>query len=111
MGGSRDRRRSDDAGSPGGRVRRTLIVKVGDRVAALMRVGASAEVVPVPTHLVQPLPDTLSFDEGACLLAGALTPPVAGTFPFERTAEALAVVDERRVLGKVVLRPTAVPAG
>lgn len=51
----------------------TAGVKPGDRVAALMRVGAFAEVVAVPTHLVQPLPDTLSFEEGACLPINYLT--------------------------------------
>ncbi|GAA4700104.1 NADPH:quinone oxidoreductase family protein [Pseudonocardia yuanmonensis] len=39
------------------------------------------------------------------LESGALAPPVAEVFPLDRVADALAVVDERRVLGKVVLRP------
>ncbi|GAA4797725.1 NADPH:quinone oxidoreductase family protein [Actinomycetospora chlora] len=39
------------------------------------------------------------------LRSGALAPPVSGTYPFARAAEALVAVDERRVLGKVVLHP------
>lgn len=45
----------------------------GDRVAALMRIGAFAEVVVVPEWLVQPLPDVLSDAEGACLPINYLT--------------------------------------
>lgn len=37
------------------------------------------------------------------LESGALVPPVSETFAFERAAEALKVVEDRRVLGKVVL--------
>jgi NADPH2:quinone reductase len=39
------------------------------------------------------------------LRSGALVPPVAEVFSLDRVADALAVVDERRVLGKVVVRP------
>jgi NADPH:quinone reductase len=39
------------------------------------------------------------------LRSGALAPPVSGAYPFARAAEALVAVDERRVLGKVVLNP------
>jgi NADPH:quinone reductase len=35
--------------------------------------------------------------------SGALDPLISATFPLERAAEALAVIDERRVTGKVVL--------
>jgi NADPH:quinone reductase len=41
------------------------------------------------------------------LESGRLLPPIAEVFPFDRAVEALAVVDERRVLGKVVLRPSS----
>ncbi len=39
----------------------------------------------------------------AMAAAGRLNPPVMATFPMERAAEALAVIGERRVEGKVVL--------
>src|SRR2546425_5376110 len=42
-------------------------IRPGDRVAAVMKVGAFAEVVAVPAGFVLPLPDNLSMDEGACL--------------------------------------------
>jgi NADPH:quinone reductase len=45
----------------------------GQRVVALMRIGAFAETVTVSEYLVQPLPDVLSFDEGACLPTNYLT--------------------------------------
>lgn len=45
----------------------------GDRVSALMRIGAFAEIVVVPEWLVQPLPEVLSFAEGACLPINYLT--------------------------------------
>ncbi|MEJ2864775.1 NADPH:quinone oxidoreductase family protein [Actinomycetospora flava] len=45
----------------------------GDRVAAVLPIGAFAEVVAAPEHLVLPLPDSLSFDEGACLPINYLT--------------------------------------
>ncbi len=37
------------------------------------------------------------------LRSGALAPPIGARFPLEKTAEALAQIDERRVLGKIVL--------
>lgn len=39
----------------------------------------------------------------ALLVAGKIKPPVMATYPFEHFADALAVVAERRALGKVVL--------
>jgi NADPH2:quinone reductase len=39
----------------------------------------------------------------ALLVAGKIKPPVMATYPFERFADALAVIAERRALGKVVL--------
>jgi NADPH2:quinone reductase len=39
------------------------------------------------------------------LRSGALAPPVSAAYPFERAAEALAAVDGRGALGKVVLHP------
>ncbi|MBB6380496.1 NADPH2:quinone reductase [Pseudonocardia eucalypti] len=45
----------------------------GDRVAGLMRIGAFAETVAVPEHLVQPLPGRLSYAEGTCLPINYLT--------------------------------------
>ena len=39
------------------------------------------------------------------LRSGALDPPIGGRFPLEKAAEALATIDERRVLGKIVLNP------
>ncbi|TCK27536.1 NADPH:quinone oxidoreductase family protein [Pseudonocardia endophytica] len=39
------------------------------------------------------------------LRSGALAPPVSAAYPFARAADALTAVDERRVLGKVVLHP------
>lgn len=35
---------------------------------------------------------------------GSVAPVVGATFPLDRVAEALAVVDERRALGKVVVQ-------
>ncbi len=37
------------------------------------------------------------------LESGALDPPIGGRFPLEKAAEALATIDERRVLGKIIL--------
>src|SRR5690349_6298402 len=37
--------------------------------------------------------------------SGVIDPPVGATFPLEQAAEALAVLDERRATGKVVLTP------
>jgi NADPH2:quinone reductase len=37
------------------------------------------------------------------LRSGALDPPIGARFPLEKAAEALAQIDERRVLGKIVL--------
>ena len=37
------------------------------------------------------------------LRSGALDPPIGGRFPLEKAAEALATIDERRVLGKIIL--------
>jgi NADPH:quinone reductase len=37
------------------------------------------------------------------LRSGALDPPIGGRFPLEKAAEALAQIDERRVLGKIIL--------
>jgi NADPH2:quinone reductase len=46
----------------------------GDRVAAYCSdLGAFAEAVSVPIDMVLPLPDTVGFDEGACLVINYLT--------------------------------------
>lgn len=37
------------------------------------------------------------------LRSGALDPPIGGRFPLEKAAEALAQIDERQVLGKIIL--------
>ncbi len=37
------------------------------------------------------------------LRSGALDPPIAARYPLEKAAEALAQIDERRVLGKIIL--------
>lgn len=37
------------------------------------------------------------------LRSGALNPPLGGVFPLEKAPEALATIDERRVLGKIIL--------
>ena len=39
------------------------------------------------------------------LRSGALDPVISQSFPLEKAAEALALIDERRVTGKVVLQP------
>jgi NADPH:quinone reductase len=48
-------------------------VRAGDRVAAISVAGGFAEVAAVPAHLVFPLPDEVSFDEGAALPVNLLT--------------------------------------
>ncbi|QJY49923.1 NADPH:quinone oxidoreductase family protein [Pseudonocardia broussonetiae] len=45
----------------------------GDRVVAMVRHGAFAGCVAVPEFLVQPLPDEVSFVQGACLPVNYLT--------------------------------------
>lgn len=55
----------------------------GDRVAALSTIGAFAETLVTPEFLVQPLPETLSFEEGACVPINYLTAQFA---LFERGA-------------------------
>ncbi|NKQ56967.1 NADPH:quinone oxidoreductase family protein [Amycolatopsis sp. K13G38] len=47
--------------------------RVGDRVAALLDIGAFAETVVAEADRVLPLPDEVSFDEGACLPVNYLT--------------------------------------
>ncbi len=37
------------------------------------------------------------------LRAGGLDPPIGARLPLEKAAEALAQIDERRVLGKIIL--------
>jgi NADPH2:quinone reductase len=39
------------------------------------------------------------------LESGAVAPPISGTYPLERAGEAVALLGERSVLGKVVLEP------
>ncbi|GAA4560145.1 NADPH:quinone oxidoreductase family protein [Pseudonocardia xishanensis] len=39
------------------------------------------------------------------LESGVVDPPVAGTYPLERAGEAVALLEERGVLGKVVIEP------
>jgi NADPH2:quinone reductase len=48
-------------------------LRPGDRVAAFSTHGAFAEVTVVPAQRVFPLPDTISFDEGAALPVNHLT--------------------------------------
>lgn len=47
--------------------------RVGQRVAAVMAHGGAAELVAVPVDAVMPLPDEVSFDEGAALGMNYLT--------------------------------------
>jgi len=49
----------------------------GDRVMTHQRVGGYADQVVVPVEEVTPLPDEMSFEEGAGFLVGALTAHVA----------------------------------
>ncbi|MFO0596984.1 MAG: medium chain dehydrogenase/reductase family protein [Myxococcaceae bacterium] len=46
---------------------------IGERVLAMCRFGGQAELVAVPQNQVMPLPDSLSFDEGAAIPVNALT--------------------------------------
>jgi len=39
------------------------------------------------------------------LESGVVAPPISGTYPLERAGEAVALLGERSVLGKVVLEP------
>jgi NADPH2:quinone reductase len=48
-------------------------VRPGDRVAGFSTLGAFAEVVAVPAHLVRALPDNVGFPAGACLPMNYLT--------------------------------------
>lgn len=53
--------------------------RVGDRVAAFVRVGGWAEVVAADPHFVFPLPNELSYVEGAGIVMNYLTAHVALT--------------------------------
>jgi len=48
-------------------------VKVGDRVAAMTRFGGHASVVTAPEAQVFPMPESMSFEEGAALPVNYLT--------------------------------------
>lgn len=48
-------------------------VKAGDRVAVFTPQGAFAEVVAVPADAALPVPDNVTFAEGACLPVNYLT--------------------------------------
>jgi NADPH2:quinone reductase len=48
-------------------------VRPGDRVVGFSTLGAFAEVVAVPAHLVRVLPDAVGFPAGACLPMNYLT--------------------------------------
>ena len=48
-------------------------VRPGDRVVGFSTLGAFAEVVAVPAHLVRALPDNVGFPAGACLPMNYLT--------------------------------------
>lgn len=48
-------------------------VRPGDRVVGFSTLGAFAEVVAVPAHLVRALPDSVGFPAGACLPMNYLT--------------------------------------
>jgi NADPH:quinone reductase len=46
---------------------------VGDRVMAGTKGGCLCEEIVLPAYTITPLPDTMSFEEGACWTSGAIT--------------------------------------
>jgi NADPH:quinone reductase len=47
--------------------------KVGDRVMGGTKGGCLCEEIVLPTQSIAPLPDSMSFEEGACWTSGAIT--------------------------------------
>ena len=63
-------------------------------------VGLGAYAIPRPAFLRGEWDRLVPYLE-----SGAVAPPVSGVFPLERAGEAIAQLEERQVLGKVVLVP------
>jgi NADPH2:quinone reductase len=63
-------------------------------------VGWGAYAMPREGYLRQEWNRLLPFLE-----SGAVDPPVSGTYPLERAGEAVALLEGRAVLGKVVIEP------
>jgi NADPH2:quinone reductase len=63
-------------------------------------VGWGAYALPRPGFVRRQWDELVPFLE-----SGAIDPPISGTYPLERAGEALARLDDRSVLGKVVLEP------
>ncbi|HEY2206404.1 MAG TPA: NADPH:quinone oxidoreductase family protein [Pseudonocardia sp.] len=63
-------------------------------------VGWGAYALPRPGYLRQEWDRLLPY-----LTGGPVDPPISGRFPIERAGEAVARLDERGVLGKVVVEP------
>jgi NADPH2:quinone reductase len=63
-------------------------------------VGWGAYALPRPGFVRGQWDELVPFLE-----SGAIDPPISGTYPLERAGEALARLDDRSVLGKVVLEP------
>jgi NADPH:quinone reductase len=63
-------------------------------------VGWGAYALPRPGFVRRQWDELMPFLE-----SGAIDPPISGTYPLERAGEALARLDDRSVLGKVVLEP------
>jgi NADPH2:quinone reductase len=66
-------------------------VAVGDRVAYAMARGSYAQLAIVPAHLLIPLPDAVSFEQGAAALLQGMTAHylTASTFPLQPGHSAL----------------------
>jgi len=63
-------------------------------------VGWGAYALPRPGFVRRQWDELMPFLE-----SGAIDPPISGTYPLERAGEALARLEDRSVLGKVVLEP------
>jgi NADPH2:quinone reductase len=63
-------------------------------------VGWGAYALPRPGFVRSQWDELVPFLE-----SGAIDPPISGTYPLERAGEALARLDDRSVLGKVVIEP------
>ena len=63
-------------------------------------VGWGAYAMPRPGYLREEWDRLLPYLE-----SGVVDPPICGTYPFERAGEAVARLEDRSVLGKVVLEP------
>jgi NADPH:quinone reductase len=70
--------------------------KPGDAVLAVIGYGAFAEEVKAEANRLVPIPEGWYAE-------GKLKPHVSATFPLERASEALTLMANRQVKGKVVL--------